>query len=204
MSEENPVERAARITLGNWDSLGIAEHAGILHMPASIKRRTSSGGVELTPVMLRNVTNQHRFLCRNKAREYAATMNLDLDRDSDMVKEIENYAILAYAIRDPKTYDQHLPGVAELVLRYDAQSLVELWGVYNAWVEMLDPRFGELDDEQLWQVIARIAREKHIGPLVALVGVEQHSCIIAMASQALLSPRAPSWLQPPETLQRAS
>lgn len=204
MAEENPVDRATRITLANWETLGVAEHAGILHLPASIKRRAASGGVDMTPVMLRNVTNIHRFQCRAAAREYAKTVKLDVERDVDMVNEIENYAILAYAIRDPKTYDQHVPGVAELVTRYDAQSLVELWGVYNAWVEMLDPRFGELDDEQLWKVIARIAAEKTIAPLVALAGFEQHTCIIAMASEALRSPRAPSWLQPPETLRQAS
>lgn len=204
MAEETPVDRALRITLANWETLGIEEHAGVLHMPAALKRRKATGEVEETPVMLRNVTNRHRFECRNTAREYAKTMKLDVDRDSDMVTEIENYAILAYAIRDPKTFDQHVPGVAELVHRYDAQSLVELWGIYNAWTEMLDPRFGELDEEQLWQVIARIAKEKTIRPLVSLPGVEQHSCIIAMALAASRSPMAPSWLQPQETLRQAS
>jgi len=201
---ETPVDRATRITIENWQALGVEEHAGVLHMPAAIKRRTATGAVEETRVMLRNVTNEHRFRCRNAAREHAKLMKLDLDRDRDMVGEIENYALLAYAIRDPKSFDQHVPGVAELVSRYDAQSLVELWGVYNAWLEMLDPRYGELDDEQLWQVIVRIAKEKHIGPLVALPGVEQHSCIIAMALAALRSPMAPSWLQPPETLRQVS
>lgn len=201
---EDPVDRATRITLANWETLGIEEHAGVLHMPAFIKRRAAKGEVEATPVLLRNVTNTHRFKCRNTAREYAKTVNLDLDRDADMIGEIENYAILAYAIRDPKTYDQHVPGVAELVTRYDAQSLVELWGIYNAWTEMLDPRFGELNQEQLWQVIARVAKEGTLRPLVQLPGVEQHTCIIAMASAALHSPTAPSWLRQPATLQQAS
>lgn len=204
MAEENPVDRATRITLDNWAALGVAEHAGVLHMPASIRRRQGDGSTSDVKVMLRNVTNEHRFRCRNQAREYAATMKLDPERDRDLVTEIENYAILTYAIRDPKSYDQHAPTLGELISRYDAQSLVELWGVYNAWVELLDPRFGALDDEQLWQVIARIAKEKTIGPLVALAGYEQHTCIIAMASEALLSPRAPSWLRPPETLRQVS
>ena len=201
---DDPVEKAVQFALDNWETLGVEEHAGVLHMPASIKRRDKTGRTSERRVMLRNVTNAHRFTCRKTARAYAAELKLDLDRDADYVAEIENYAILAFAIREPKTYDQHVPGVAELVDLYESQSLAELWGVYNAWVEMLDPRFGQLTDDQLWQAIARIAKEKNITPLVGMPGFEQHSCIVAMASQALLSPSRPSWLQPPETSRRAS
>lgn len=201
---EDPIDKAVSFAIENWEALGIAEHQGVLHMPASIKRRQKDGKVQETAVMLRNVTNQHRFTCRKLARQYAEMIKLDLDRDADYVSEIENYALLAYAVREPKTFDQHVPGVAELVDLYDAQSLAELWGVYNAWIEMLDPRYGELSSEQLWQVIVRIAKEKTIRPLAGLPGYEQHSCIVAMASQALLSPNRPSWLQPLETSKRAS
>jgi hypothetical protein len=201
---EDPVEKAVQFTIDNWDSLGVEEHQGVLHLPASIKRRDKTGKVSDRKVMLRNVTNAHRFTCRKIARAYAAKLELDLDRDADYILEIENYSILAYAIREPKTFDQHVPGVAELVDLYESQSLAELWGIYNAWVEMLDPRYGALTDDQLWQAIARIAKEKNITPLVGMPGFEQHTCIVAMASQALLSPTRPSWLQPPETSRLAS
>lgn len=200
MAADDPVQRAVAFTLENWDGLGIEEHAGVLHLPAKIRRRTVDGGSSDRAVMLRNVTNEHRFKCRKLARQHAERIGLDLDRDSDYVSEIENYSLLAYAIREPKTFDQHVPSVVELVELYDAQSLAEVWGTYNAWVEMLDPRFGELTDDQLWQAIVRIAKEKTIRPLVAMPGVEQHTCIVAMACQALLSPSRPSWLQQPETL----
>jgi hypothetical protein len=201
---DDPVQRAVAFTLENWDGLGIQEHAGVLHMPAKIRRRAVDGSSSDRAVMLRNVTNDHRFKCRQAARQYASQLGLDLDRDADYVSEIENYSLLAYAIREPKTFDQHVPSVVELVTLYDAQSLAEVWGVYNAWVEMLDPRFGELTDDQLWQAIARIAKEKTITPLVAMPGYAQHTCIVAMASQALLSPNRPSWLPPPATSRQAS
>jgi len=201
---DDPVEKAAQFTIENWESLGVEEHAGVLHLPAKIRRRTKTGGVSDRVVMLRNVTNAHRFKCRNIARAYAVELKLDAEKDADYITEIENYSLLAYAIREPKTFDQHVPGVAELVDLYESQSLAELWGVYNAWVEMIDPRYGQLTDDQLWQAIARIAKEKNITPLVGMPGFEQHTCIVAMASQALLSPSRPSWLQPSEISRRAS
>jgi hypothetical protein len=197
---DDPVEKAVAFTLDNWDSLGVAEQDGVLYMPASIKRRSASGGVTEQAVMLRNVTNAHKFKCRSLARKYAEQAGLDLDRDRDLVVEIENYALLAFAVRDArKPFDQHVPDVVKLLELYDAQSLAELWGRYNAWIEMLDPRFGELTVEQLWQTIVRIAKEKNPSPLVAMPGHAQFTCIVLMAQQALLSQSRPSWVQPPST-----
>ncbi len=203
MSDE--IEKAVAFAIDNWESLGVVENDGVLHRPAEIRRREKGGGTSSVPVMLRNVTNEHRFKARKQARTVAVEkFHLDLDRDADFVQEIENYSLLAYAMRDPKTFIQHVPGVEELVKLYDSQSLAEVWGVYEAWVEMLDPRYGQLDAEQLWQVIARISKEKQISPLAGLPGPAQHTCIVAMASQALLSPNRPSWLQPSETSKQGS
>lgn len=205
MSEsESDEDRAVRLTLDNWEALGIEEHAGILHLPATIKRRDKTGGTAGVPVMLRNLSNPQRFRARALSRELAARHKLDLDRDSDLVDQLENYAILAFAIRDPKTFDQHAPDAETLLARYDTQSLAELWGRYDVWISMLDPRFGEMDGEQLWRVIVRIAREKTPAPLVAMHGAAQFTCIVLMAEQALRSTIAPSWLQSPETSSAAS
>lgn len=189
-----------RFVIDNWDSLGVEEQDGVLHMPAAIKRRNKTGGLDAVPVMLRNVTNAHRFRARTQARDFALSLKFDLDRDAAIVEEIENYAILAYAIREAKKpFDQHVPNVDELLRLYDTQSLVELWGVYNVWVEMLDPRFGEMSSDQLWQTIVRIAKEKTPVPLVSMPSVMQYSCIVAMAEVALNSPTRPSWLQSSST-----
>jgi hypothetical protein len=202
---DDPVEKAVQFTIDNWHDLGVKEHDGVLYMPAVIKRRNAAGGSDETPVMLRNVTNEHKFKCRKIARGYAEKAGLDVDRDRDLVTEIENYALLAFAVRDArKPYDQHVPDVARLIELYDTQSLAELWGRYNVWVEMLDPRYGELSEEQLWQTIVRVAKERSPSPLVALVGREQFSCIVAMALAACSSPTRPSWVPSSATSMPAS
>lgn len=203
MADDKPaptVDEAVRFVIDNWDALGVSEHGGVLHLPASIRKRNAKGGLDATPIALRNVTNEHKFRCRRKARAYAEELELDLDRDRVFVEDIENYAILAFAIRDPKPpHDQHVPGVAELLRLYDAQSLSEVWAKYNAWIDMLDPRFGKMTDEQLWQTAVRVARECDPSFLAHIPGFEQATFIVLMAQEACLSPRAPSWLRPRET-----
>lgn len=199
------VDKAVHFVLDNWEALGVQELEGVLYMPGSIKRRTKAGGVEDVPVMLRNVTNDHRFKSRRKAREMALAMDLDLDRDSDLVEQLENYALLSFAVRDPKPpYIQHVIDAKTLYERYDTQSLLELWGKYNVWVEMLDPRFGEMSLETLWQTILRIAKEKNPSPLAGMRGAEQYTCMVHMAREACLSPNRPSWLRQSETSTPAS
>jgi hypothetical protein len=192
----DPVEKAVAITLDNWESLGVQEHEGVLHLPASIKRRNSKGIVEEQPVALRNVTNAHRYKCRQLARSHAVEHGLDIDRDKDVVSEIENWAILTYAIREPeKPFDQHVATVKDLTTTYDTQSLVELWGRYNIWVDMLDPRFGEMSNEQIWLAIARIHAEKNPSFLASFGGTAQITIITCMADLCMSSPTRPSWLQ---------
>ena len=201
---EDAVARGAAFVIDNWDALGVAEHDNVLHLPAALKRRTKTGGIAEVPVMLRNVTNAHRFKARVQSRALALSWGLDLDRDRDQVEQLENYAILAYAIRDPRTFDQHMASVDLLLTHYDTQSLAEIWGRYNVWVEMLDPRFGEMSGEQLWQVIVKVARQRTPAPLVELAGHEQFSCIVAMALAACSSPTRPSWVGSSETSTQAS
>lgn len=192
----DPVEKAVAITLDNWELLGVAEHEGHLHMPAAIKRRNARGVVVEQPVMLRNVTNEQRYQSRKLARAHALEHGLDLDRDRDVVAEIENWAILAFAIREPtKPFDQHVMTVGELTSMYETQSLVELWGRYNLWVDMLDPRFGEMSNEQIWQAIARIHAEKNPSFLASFGGYAQATIITCMADLCMTCPTRPSWLQ---------
>ena len=198
-------EKAIAFVIDNWDGLGVEEHDGVLLLPVDIKRRNKAGGVDATPVMLRNVTNAHKFSVRAKARAFAKAHDLDLDRDATLVEEVENYALLAFAIRDRKPpHDQHVPGMLELLERYDAQSLAEVWGRYNEWLNMLDPRFGEMNEDDLWTCITRIAKEQNAGFLAGLPPFAQSTCIVCMAREALNSPRRPSWLQPPEISRAAS
>ena len=197
---EDKIEHVTRLVLENWDAIGVEELDGALHLPASIKRRDKSGAIAEVKVLMRNVTNHHRFKARTHSREWAKNLHLDLDRDADLVEHLENYSILAFAIRDVPEGDdrssvQHVPDGETLFKLYDQQSLSELWGRYDAWIRMLHPSFGEWDAEQMWQVIARIRGGADVTPLAVMPGIAQASCILLMAREACCSPNAPSWLR---------
>lgn len=192
---DDDVERVVRLVLDNWQQIGVEEHDGVLHLPASIKRRNKQGGIDEVQVRLRNVSNPQRFKARTQARDWSKLLGLDLDRDADLVDQCENYCLLAYAIRDVESFVQHVPDGQTLFKLYDPQALSELWGRYDAWVRMLHPSFGEWDGEKLWQVIARIRGAADITPLAVMPGIEQASCILLMARAACTSTIAPSWLR---------
>jgi len=198
------VERAVSLVLENWDQIGVEERDGILHLPASIKRRNVTGGVDETPVRLRVVSNVVKVKARVEARAWAAKRSLDLDRDSDLVDMYENYCILAVAIRDTDCHTQHVPDADTLWQDYEPSSIDELWGRYDAWVRMQHPSFGNWDGEKMWQVIARIKQRSDISFLAGMPGFEQASCILLMAREACCSPNAPSFARSSGTSTPAS
>lgn len=190
------VDAVATMVIDNWHSIGVEEHEGILHMPAAIKRRNKAGGVDATPVMLRAISNPQRYQSRTLSRAWALSLSLDLDRDADLCGQLENYCILAFAIRDADgSFVQHVPNGEALFKLYGHASLTEVWGRYDAWIRMLHPGFGTWDAEQMWQVIARIKAGASIAPLAVMPGIAQASCLLFMAQQAACSTNAPSWLR---------
>ena len=195
---DESVERAIRLSLENWEQLGVEEHDGALHLPHTIRRRTVKGSMVEVPVSLRPPANRHRFKARGESRALALKLDLDLDRDKDMVEELENYALLTYCVRD-RNGDQHVPDTETLLAKYDNTSLGETWAALDAWVQTLDPRFGEMTEEDLWRVIVGIANGVTIRPFTAMPGHEQATCIALMAKAACSSPTAPSWARSSET-----
>lgn len=199
------VDAVAAMMIEQWSSIGVEEHEGILHLPAAIKRRNRHGGVDETRVMLRGISNPQRYRSRTAAREWALTLHLDLDRDTDLVGQLENYCILGYAIRDAEPpFVQHCESGEVLFKRYGHQSLSEVWGRYDGWVRMLHPSFGQWDAEQMWQVIARIKGGADITPLAVMPGIAQASCLLFMAREACCSTNAPSWLRSSVTSTQAA
>lgn len=181
--------------LGAFAELGVFEKDGKLYLPTRIKVRTADGSTKSAQdVLLTTVSPEQRYRSRAAAREWAGKMKLDLDRDAKHVDEMENYFILAYAIRDVQTRSQLAESAQALVKLFHDTSLKETWHRYNHWCELLDPRFGEMPTEQLWQVIAEIAASGTLFPLVAMPGYEQATCIVFMARAARTSLSAPSWL----------
>jgi len=199
------VEAAANAVLEGWSQLGVMEHDGALHLPATLKRRNGDGGLTEVPVAFRMLRNPHRIQARVRSRAWFAKFpelkayapdGVSRGPDYDLLDEMENYEILAFAIRDASPpFDQHVTNGEELFERYDNQSLAEAWGAYDAWVRMQHPGFGKFTGEELWRVIARVAKGADLTPLAAMPGVEQATLMLLMAREACCSPNAPSWLR---------
>ncbi len=187
----------AKSVLGDVDFgvLGVKEFDGILYLPIAIRKRGADGKPTTdVDVWLCSPTPKQRRLARTNARQWALKEKLDLDRDKDEVDELENFWIMTFAIRDKQTRSQLEETAESLTKRFGHASLKEVAAKLGHWGELLDPRYGEMNTEQLWQLIAQIAVEGNLSPLVATPGFEQSTCIVFMARAACVSPSAPSWL----------
>ena len=195
------VSEPARRVLEDWDALGVEEFDGELLLPTTIKKRSKSGALVGVEVMLKKPSFRQRTIARTRSRETAAKVyKLDLEKDKDLLDEIENFEMLAFGIRDKKPpHDQHVFDAQALLSTYETPSLSEAWGLLDKWADMLDPRYGEMTGEQLWEVIQEIGAKQNIAPLVGMRGFEQVTCIMLMAAEALLSPNAPSSVRSSET-----
>jgi hypothetical protein len=194
---DDKVTRALRLSLDcDWTDLGTLEHEGSLLWPATLQRRKADGSLAEVAVMLRPLSNAQRFRARVRAREWAARLKLDLDRDKDFVEDLENYECLAFAIRDPKPpYDQHVIDGPALFDAHSTASLATLWSRLNQLTEVMDPRYGDLSAEELWRVAAAVAHRGEPSPLAGMPGFAQATWLVLMARAACSSPSAPSLLR---------
>lgn len=198
---ELDVDGLVKLTLDDFQTLGVEAHDGRLYLPVELRRRNATGGVdaqERALLMIPSVPQKMR--ARAESRAYGQKeWKLDLDRDREQFNDLENYAILTFALRDVKTRGQLIAGgLVELLQSYADSTLAEVWGTLNQWTEMNDPRFGEMSAEKLWQVIAGLAGGNLL-PLVRMPTYAQSTCFALMAREALLSPNAPSWARSPVT-----
>lgn len=200
MEETNKIRRAVDIVIERWHELAVTEHEGRLYLPASIKRRRADNGLDETPVVLTLLTNEQRVKARQQTRLLEQKLRLDPERDADLCSDLEAYCTLSFALRDAQApHDQHMPDAEELWRTYDQPSIIELWGVYERWRDVLDPRCGEMTAEEVWRVIVAIKEQRRLDPLAAMPSVAQVSCVLFMAEAALLSTIAPSWVRPSES-----
>lgn len=179
------IERAVKATQqAGWAELGIVEHKGELFLPVKLRRRRADGGLDERPAMLRVPTAQHRVKARVRARKWADEQGLSA-QDQDLITELENYWLLSFALRDAKApHDQMFPDGPSLHTAVEQVSLRELWAKLDFLGDVLDPRYGELSDDEMWKVIERIAARGEPGPLAELDSLSQATCITFMAKAA--------------------
>jgi len=182
----------------DFERLGVLEEDDCLYLPTEVRRRGKDGQNKIDRVLLTEPTNRQRFQARIDARAYAQDRELHEEKDRDYFEQIENVALLTYALRDYQTKGQLEPNVEALLDRFPDSTLTELWVQLNKWIEMLDPRYGRLSKEELWTAIAGLARG-NLDPLARMPTYAQSTCFALMAREACSSPNAPSFARLPGT-----
>lgn len=189
-------DRAVKAALEmDWAELGVEEGKdGELHFPDSIQKRGKGGKLKDIPIMLRLPTNTQRVTARRRARVWLQELELDEEKDSAFFDELEEYEILAFCIREPKApFDQLVKDGKALFALHPDRSMKKIRTRLTLLIEACDPRFGELNADEIWKVALRMAARGDASPLADIAGFEQSACIVFLAREALKSPTAPSW-----------
>lgn len=166
----------------SWGELEVLEHYGYLLFPESIYKRKKDGSFEEKKICLR-VPRQHELRkARVDARQIALEDGLDLDRDKDLFGDIETACILSMVIRNSTTpYEQIEPDPRQLEKTYDRESLMQIWTKLDALHNIIDPAAHTITQEEMFALIAAIAKERNIGPLAVYAADLQATFIVTMA-----------------------
>jgi hypothetical protein len=172
----------------SWAELEALEFQGRLLFPGELRRYKADGSLFSVAVKLRVPRAGDLRKARVIARDLAARVKLDLDRDKDMVEGLENLVILQEAIRNTtEPYEPYVADPLELERSWDADSLAEVWTRLDALRAQIDPAPADMSQEQTFAVLAQIAAEQSITPLVAFGPGTRARFIISMATMLLSS-----------------
>jgi hypothetical protein len=179
----------------NWSELEVIEHQGEMLFPEKLYRRRISGEFEEIPVLVRIPRDPDLRWARVEARRLAIEEKLDINRDADLVEQLETICVMtrcvlnAKAGKDPRTgADFHEPwelDPRQMEKRYDRTCLTQLWTKIDALTHVLDPRAQSMGKEELIAVIAAIAKARNIAPLHVYGPAAQNVCIVSMADLLL-------------------
>lgn len=180
----------------SWAELEVIECEGHMLFPESLYRRNLKGTFTAEPVMVRVPRDADTRKARVEARQWALEEGMDLDRDRDLIEEMETMCVLQRCILNPKAAEDPRTGkefrepwcmdAKELEKRYDRPSLHQLWAKLDALGQVLDPRPNTLGKEEMLAALAAIAKSRTIAPLHVYGPGAQKDFIVFMA-QALLS-----------------
>lgn len=183
-----------------WDELEVRRHDnGRLMFPGELRRRDEKGAVVVKRVRVCVPAPEDHVAARVEAIAwFSKQKGLDRERDKDLFDEMEQVCLLARAIREGDPPHAQALDHTELAA-WDEASIQDIQERINIFKLLVDPREGELDDEQFWRSLLAVGRGATIGPLVDMSGPVQLSFILRMAKVALTSPEALSWLRSSET-----
>lgn len=169
----------------SWGDLEPLEFNEYLLFPDFIHRRRRDG-VEQTAVMLRVPRMPDLRQCRLQARKLAQEEGLDPRLDKDMCDDLETLCILAQNIRNmTEPHEPWEPDPRELEKRYDKASLSQAWAKMSALQVVIDPAPNTISPAETLVLLARLAKEKNLGPLAVYSSDVQATFVTSMAAQLL-------------------
>jgi len=176
-----------------WKSLEAQEYQGRLLYPGKLARKKKDGTFEYIDIMLRVPREPELRKARVDARKSAIASGLDLDRDKDLVEDLENIHILSYCIRSsrpPSTsqgpgFEQWVMSPQELEETYDRQSIMSLWQQLNSISESMSPSEDNISESQFIFMLSAMTKERSIHPLAVYGPDAQRSFILTMADRLM-------------------
>lgn len=185
--------------LGNrtWEELEVVPHPedGALLFRDRLRKRNAKGGFDEVPVRVCVVRPLKIAQARVECRKWFTELGLDEDKDKDTFRELEQFCILARAVRDEKSPHAQLYTPEELATSFDEGSCWDILGRIEAIRRMTDPRQSRMSESEVWSKTYSVARAGNLFPLTDIAGHEQPSCIVFMARQAMSSPMGCAWLR---------
>lgn len=175
-----PLNVVDAISNMSWEKLDELSDGSLL-FPATIQKRKSGGEWESVPVRLRVPRESDMRKARVQARSLALKDGLDLDRDEDLVSNLENICLLSECVRSVGSDEPFDPFPEHFEKHYDRDSIAALYELLDRYSELLNPRPDTISQDEILFMIARIAEVRNIVPLAAYGPGAVNSCIVGMA-----------------------
>lgn len=197
MAKSDPIPELGGRT---WEELEVSRHTnGRLMFADELRTRDERGVVQVvTKIRVCVPQPEDEIEARVRAAALFAHKKLDRKLDAKLFDEVEQLCLLARAIR---TYDEPHSQLkdAEELARYDEGSLQDIQERINVYKAIQDPRDSDVSDDKFWRTVLVVGRTGNLLPLTDIGGREQHSFVLRMAREALLSPKGRSFAPSSET-----
>ncbi len=196
-------EVAAWFAGKTFEELGAIEHSGHLLFPDALRKRGPKGEEVRVEVMVRVPTDLDRSLARIDALEFVRDQaksarnieTVDQARAAvgpEVFENLDTTAIVARCTFERKPPHQQFLLLPLLLASWPRSSVYDLFDRIDYLSDLIDPRMGELTEEQIWLAVGAIAKVRNISPLGAMRGPLQSSFIVRMADLLWNSAMRPS------------
>lgn len=188
-----------------WKELCLVEFNDRVLLPEKIYRRKADGSVEGIPILIQVPREPDTRKARLKSRELALGEGLDLERDKDLIEQLETLSLLSICLRNTtEPHEPWEPDVKTLENKYDLNSLSAVYAKMDAFAAMINPQPSELSETDCWALVGAMATARNILPLHVYAPDSLNFFVIFMADQLVNSPAYKSYLESQEALMQES